>query len=100
MLYQSRINRFPEDFMFELMKGSAISPLSRRFKETTIGHKELRGILRKIKKEGLLIAETCPQLLPVEQSESLDRNDFAAIFSRPESIPSLLPTGGFSKPGH
>jgi hypothetical protein len=86
--------------MFELMKGSAISQLSRRFKETTIGHKELRGILRKIKKEGSLIVETCPQLLPVEQSESPGRNDFAAIFSSPESIPSLSSTGGFSKPGH
>jgi hypothetical protein len=97
---QSGIDRFPEDFMFELMKGSAISPLNRRFKETTIGHEELKGIFRKIKKEGLLIVETCPLRLPVEQPESPGRNDFAAIVSSPESIPSLLSTGGLSKPGH
>jgi len=40
------------------MKGSAISQLSGRFRETIKGDKELGGILRKIKKEGLLNAET------------------------------------------
>jgi hypothetical protein len=36
------------------MKGSAISQLSRRSKETLKRDKELRGILDKIKREGLL----------------------------------------------
>jgi hypothetical protein len=36
------------------MKGSAISQLRRRFKETLKGDKELRGILGKIKREGFL----------------------------------------------
>ncbi len=40
------------------MKGSAISQLSRRFKETIKGDKELVRILSKIKEEGLLIVET------------------------------------------
>ena len=38
------------------MKGSAISQLSGRFRETIKGDKELGGILRKVKKEGLLNA--------------------------------------------
>jgi hypothetical protein len=40
------------------MRGSAISQLSRRFKETLRRDKELVGILSKIKKEGLLNVET------------------------------------------
>jgi hypothetical protein len=40
------------------MKGSAISQLSRRFEERIKGDKELRGILDKIKREGLLNVET------------------------------------------
>ena len=40
------------------MRGSAISQLSRRFKETIKGDRELGGILRKVKKEGFLNAET------------------------------------------
>jgi hypothetical protein len=40
------------------MKGSAVSQLSRRLKETIEGDKELRGILCKIKQEGLLNVET------------------------------------------
>lgn len=39
------------------MEGSAISQLSRRFKETIKGDKELGGILSKIKEEGLLIVD-------------------------------------------
>ena len=40
------------------MKSGAVSQLSRRFKETIEGDKELGRILSKIKKEGLLIVET------------------------------------------
>lgn len=40
------------------MKGSAVSQLSRRFKETIRGDKELGGIFNKIKKEVLLNVET------------------------------------------
>ncbi len=40
------------------MRGSAISQLSRRFKETIKGNKELGRILGKIKEKGLLIVET------------------------------------------
>ena len=40
------------------MKASAVSQLSRRFKERTKGDKELGVILSKIKKEGLLNVET------------------------------------------
>ncbi len=40
------------------MTSSAISQLSRRFKETIRGHKELGRILSKIKEEGLLNVET------------------------------------------
>jgi putative transposase len=40
------------------MKGAAISQLSRRFKKTIKEDKGLRGILDKIKREGLLIVET------------------------------------------
>jgi len=40
------------------MKGSAISQLSRRLKERIKGDKELRGILDKTKREGLLNGET------------------------------------------
>lgn len=40
---------------------NAISQLSRRFKETAKGDKELGGILGKIKEEGLLNVETCPR---------------------------------------
>jgi len=40
------------------MKGSAVSQLSRRFKETTRGDKEAGGILSKIEKEVLLNVET------------------------------------------
>jgi transcription antitermination factor NusA-like protein len=39
-------------------KGSSISQLSRRFKETLNGDKGLRGILNRIEKEGLLNIET------------------------------------------
>jgi hypothetical protein len=45
------------------MKGSAISQLSRRFKETIEGDKELGGILCKIKQEGLLNVENLTLLL-------------------------------------
>ena len=40
------------------LKGSAVSQLSRRFKETTRGDKEAGGILSKIEKEVLLNVET------------------------------------------
>ena len=40
------------------MKGSAVSQLGRRFRERIKGDKELRGILDKIKREGLLNVET------------------------------------------
>jgi hypothetical protein len=40
------------------MKGSGVSQVSRRFKETIKGDKELGRILRKIKKEDSLNVET------------------------------------------
>ena len=43
------------------MKGSAISPSRKKFKETIKGDKELGGNLRRIKQEGLLNVELCPR---------------------------------------
>ena len=43
------------------MKGSAISPSRKKFKETINGDKELSGNLHRIKQEALLNVELCPR---------------------------------------
>ncbi len=50
------------------MKGSAVSQLSRRFEKRIKADKELKGILDKIRREGLLNVEG---LLPKRPSENM-----------------------------
>ena len=58
LIHQNSGMRLDEIGSYFGMKGSAVSQLSRRFKEAIRGDKELGGIFSKIKKEVLLNVET------------------------------------------